>query len=123
MSKNRAPELRLKKKDELLKLLEEQKIELASLRVAQVSGGAASKLSKIRIVRKTIARVLTIITQTERQELRKFYKGKKFLPTQLRAKKTRAIRKALTASELKLKSPKSLAKLRAFPKRVYALKA
>uniref|UniRef100_A0A0K0F030 Large ribosomal subunit protein uL29 n=1 Tax=Strongyloides venezuelensis TaxID=75913 RepID=A0A0K0F030_STRVS len=119
----RASELRTKKKDELMKTLVEQKATLASLRVAQVTGGAASKLSKIRVVRKNIARILTILSQTERQELRKYYKGKKYLPTELRAKKTRAMRKGLTKHELSLKSAKQLAKLRAFPKRVFALKA
>uniref|UniRef100_A0A0N5BGK1 Large ribosomal subunit protein uL29 n=1 Tax=Strongyloides papillosus TaxID=174720 RepID=A0A0N5BGK1_STREA len=119
----RASELRTKKKDELMKTLVEQKATLASLRVAQVTGGAASKLSKIRVVRKNIARILTILSQTERQELRKYYKGKKYLPTELRAKKTRAMRKGLTKHELNLKSAKQLAKLRAFPKRVFALKA
>uniref|UniRef100_A0AAF5I0R1 Large ribosomal subunit protein uL29 n=2 Tax=Strongyloides stercoralis TaxID=6248 RepID=A0AAF5I0R1_STRER len=119
----RASELRTKKKDELMKSLVEQKATLASLRVAQVTGGAASKLSKIRVVRKNIARILTVLSQTERQELRKYYKGKKFLPTELRAKKTRAMRKGLTKHEQNLKSAKQLAKLRAFPKRVFALKA
>uniref|UniRef100_A0A0N4Z9E3 Large ribosomal subunit protein uL29 n=1 Tax=Parastrongyloides trichosuri TaxID=131310 RepID=A0A0N4Z9E3_PARTI len=119
----RSADLRSKKKDELMKTLVEQKASLASLRVAQVTGGAASKLSKIHVVRKNIARILTVLSQTERQELRKFYKGKKYLPTQLRAKKTRAIRKGLTKHESSLKSAKQLAKQRAYPKRLFALKA
>ena len=36
-------------------------------------GGAASKLSKIRVVRKSIARVLTVTNQKQKAELRKFY--------------------------------------------------
>ena len=36
-------------------ILDELKTELAQLRFAKVSGGAASKLSKIRVVRKSIA--------------------------------------------------------------------
>lgn len=39
-----------------------------------MTGGPASKLSKIRTVRKAIARILTVINQTQKQELRKFYK-------------------------------------------------
>jgi large subunit ribosomal protein L35e len=35
------------KKEELLKQLEDLKVELSQLRVAKVTGGAASKLSKI----------------------------------------------------------------------------
>jgi hypothetical protein len=41
-------------------------------------------------VRKSIARVLTVLTQQQRAALRQFYKGKKYLPLDLRAKKTRA---------------------------------
>ena len=40
-------DLRGKKKDELQKQLEDLKQELMSLRVAKVTGGAASKLSKM----------------------------------------------------------------------------
>lgn len=47
-------------------------------------------------VRKSIARVLTVITQKQRQNLREFYKGKNYLPLDLRYKKTRAIRRRLT---------------------------
>ncbi|ELW48125.1 60S ribosomal protein L35 [Tupaia chinensis] len=42
------------------------------------TGGAASKLSKIRVVRESIACVLTVINQTGKENLRKFYKGKKY---------------------------------------------
>merc|ERR1712212_861074 len=89
MAKVKAHELRLKKKEELVKQLDELKQELASLRVAQVTGGAASKLSKIRIVRKSIARVLTITNQKQKSELKKFYKNKKGKPLDLRKKLTR----------------------------------
>uniref|UniRef100_A0A914E652 Large ribosomal subunit protein uL29 n=1 Tax=Acrobeloides nanus TaxID=290746 RepID=A0A914E652_9BILA len=115
-------ELRGKKKEELTKLLDEQKTELAGLQVSKVTGGAASKLSKIRVVRKNISRILTIMNQAQKLNLRKFYKGKKYLPLDLRPRKTRAIRRALTKHEQSLKSKKQLAKLRTQPKRVYALK-
>uniref|UniRef100_A0A3P8UGU1 Large ribosomal subunit protein uL29 n=1 Tax=Cynoglossus semilaevis TaxID=244447 RepID=A0A3P8UGU1_CYNSE len=68
-------DLRGKKKEELLKQLDDLKNELSQLRVAKVTGGAASKLSKIRVVRKSIARVLTVINQTQKENLRKFYKS------------------------------------------------
>ncbi|GMT05234.1 hypothetical protein PENTCL1PPCAC_27408, partial [Pristionchus entomophagus] len=92
-------------------------------RVSKVTGGAASKLSKIRVVRKNIARILTVINQTQKQELRKFYKGKKYLPTDIRYKKTRAMRRALTTHEASLKSAKQLAKARKFVTRKFAVKA
>jgi len=41
-------------------------------------------------VRKSIARVLTVMTAQQRTALRSFYEKKKYLPLDLRAKKTRA---------------------------------
>lgn len=49
--------------------------------------------------------------------------NKKQKPLDLRPKKTRAIRRALTKHEKNLKTPKQLKKLRAFPKRVFAVKS
>merc|ERR1712024_352924 len=99
MAKVKAKELRGKKKEELLKQLHGLKTELAQLRVAKVTGGAASKLSKIRVIRKSVARVHIVMNQKQKDNLRKFYKGKKYKPLDLRPKKTRAIRKALSAHE------------------------
>ena len=132
MGKLKVHELRTKNKGDLTKQLEELKTELAALRVAKVTGGAASKLSKMcaapprcaavaaaaegpcgpsaegshgrsaaraparpdnrrgrrfsrapraprarsKVVRKSIARVLTVINQTQKQQLRIFYKDK-----------------------------------------------
>ena len=47
-------------------------------------------------MRKSIARVLTVTNQKARQNLREYYKKKKYLPLDLRPKKTRAIRRRLT---------------------------
>ncbi len=47
MAKLKVHELRNKNKADLMKQLEELKTELAALRVAKVTGGAASKLSKM----------------------------------------------------------------------------
>ena len=60
-----------------------------------MTGGAASKLSKIRVIRKSIARVHIVMHQKQKENLRKFYKGKKYKPLDLRPKKTRAIRKVV----------------------------
>ena len=87
-----------------------------------MTGGAASKLSKIRVVRKSIARVHIVMHQKQKENLRKLYKNKKYKPLDLRPKKTRAIRKALTGHEKSLKSAKTLRRLRAFPVRKYAVK-
>merc|ERR1712087_731510 len=116
-------ELRNKSKVDLMGQLDEMKSELASLRVAKVTGGAASKLSKIKVVRKSIARVLTVINQKKKETLRTFYADKAFIPLDLRTKKTRAIRKALTKQQKKLKTLKQQKKDKHYPLRKYAVKA
>ncbi|XP_026293024.1 60S ribosomal protein L35 isoform X2 [Frankliniella occidentalis] len=123
MGKIKCSELRTKDKKELTKQLEELKYELNNLRVAKVTGGAASKLSKIRVVRKAIARVYIVMHQKQKENLRKFYKNKKYKPLDLRPKKTRAIRRALTKHESKLLTQKEIRKRSAFPPRVFAVKA
>uniref|UniRef100_A0AAY3ZZP2 Large ribosomal subunit protein uL29 n=1 Tax=Denticeps clupeoides TaxID=299321 RepID=A0AAY3ZZP2_9TELE len=122
-AKIKARDLRGKKKEELLKQLDDLKVELSQLRVAKVTGGAASKLSKIRVVRKSIARVLTVINQTQKENLMKFYKGKKYKPLDLRPKKTRAIRRRLTKHEEGLMTKKMQRKSRLYSIRKFAVKA
>lgn len=123
MTRVKTHELRGKKKEELLKMLDEQKTELASLQVAKVTNGAISKLSNIHVVRKNIARILTVINQAQKLNLLKFYKGKKYRPLDLRYKKTRAQRRALTKHEQLLKTHKQKVAERRCPVRIYALKA
>merc|ERR1711876_169938 len=98
MAIQKVSELRGKSKDELTKQLNEFKQELNNLRVAKVSGsGAPSKLGRIRDVRKSISRTLTVINQTQKDAVRQLYKGKKNKPLDLRPKKTRAIRRQLNS--------------------------
>lgn len=61
--------------------------------------------------------------QKQKENLRKFYKNKKFKPLDLRAKKTRALRRQLSKSDLNRKTKKTLRKLQAYPARMYAVKA
>ena len=119
----KAYELRKKSKGDLLNQLKELKTELAALRVAKVTGGAPNKLSKIKVVRLSIAQVLTVIRQNQLKNLREAYAGKKYLPLDLRPKKTRAIRRRLTASEAGAKTAKQAKKEAYFPTRKYAVKA
>jgi len=72
-AKIKAYELRSSNKSTLVKKLEELKNELAQLRVAKVTGGAQSKLAKIKVVRKSIARVLTVYNQTQKSKVRRFF--------------------------------------------------
>lgn len=87
MAKIKAWDLRGKKEEELLnEAAAWLKVELLQLRVTKVTGGAASKLSKVGIVHKSIAQVLTVINQNHKENLRKLYKGKKYKSPDLGAK-------------------------------------
>merc|ERR1712087_270184 len=123
MAKLKVSELRGKSKQELLNQLKDLKQELALLRVAKVTGGAPNKLSKIKVVRLSIARVLTVISQNQKAALQKAYEGKQHKPLDLRVKKTRAIRKALTKEQKSLKTVKEQKKTAQFSLRKYAIKA
>ena len=155
LAKIKVSELRTKKKNELLKQLEELRTELAALRVAQVTGGAPSKLAKMhpivcvfcynsvlkssfpsflwdhgfsltmhsKLVRKSVAQVLTVINQTRKFQLREFYKGKKYKPLDLRAKKTKAKRLELTKAQRRIRTPRLIKRRKEWPRRLYAVRA
>merc|ERR1712224_66002 len=123
MAKLKVSELRTKSKTDLLNQLKDLKTELAALRVAKVTGGAPNKLSKIKVVRLSIARVLTVISQNQKAALAKAYEGKKYKPLDLRVKKTRAIRKALTKEQAAKKTVKQLKRGSQFALRKFAIKA
>ncbi|KAF0692089.1 Aste57867_16780 [Aphanomyces stellatus] len=119
----KAHELRKQSKSELLAQLDDFQQELAQLRVAKVTGGAASKLAKIKVVRRSIARVLTVYNQTQKARLREKLGQGKHVPVDLREKKTRAIRRQLTKEERAIKTLKQQKKEAYFPKRRFAVKA
>lgn len=122
MVKVRAAELRKKDHEQLKKQVEDLKTELASLRVAKVAGGAPAKLAKIKSVRKSIATVLTVIHELKFSKLKADNKDKKkYLPLELREKRTRSIRRRLTKqqqSEVTLRIAKRLAN---FPQRRFSV--
>lgn len=119
----KAYELRGLPKEELLKTLAENRKQLAELHVAKVTGGAASKIAKIKSVRKSIARVLTVHNQQQKEGIRKAAAGQKYISKDLRVKKTRAMRRALTKEQKSKKTRKQANKDRHFPMRKYAVKA
>merc|ERR1711918_226611 len=125
MTKVKCYELRKqsKSKADLTKQLDELKNELSNLRVAKVTGGAASKLSKIKVVRQNIARVLTVINETQKGALRQHYAGLKYAPLDLRVKKTRAIRRRLTQHESRMQTERQRKRAALFPLRKFAVKA
>ncbi len=88
-----------------------------------MTNGAASKLGKIRLVRKNIARVLTVVNQKTLDTMKKEVTGLKRIPKQLRAKKTRAIRRALTKEQSSKLTVKAAKKAANFAPRKFALSA
>ncbi len=134
---------RKKNNTELLADLKKLREDLQQIRFTRVSGTAVSKLSKIKTLRKEIARVLTIIRENKKNEVvskllerktQEIKDGKeeevtktiknlkvKHIPIDLRAKKTRAQRKALTKFENNLLTLKQLKRKLNFPKRKFAV--
>lgn len=136
----KAVELRKKSPEELQSELKKLREELQNIRFTKVSGTAVSKLSKIKVLRKSIARCLTVInnfnkvkaieklrTRTTTDEagnkIEKTIKNikPKHLPTNLRFKKTRALRKALTKSQAKKVNVRVLKRRLNFPLRRFAV--
>jgi large subunit ribosomal protein L35e len=73
-------------------------------------------------VRKSIARVLTVINTTQRSQLRIFYKGKKYIPLDLRPKQTRAMRRRLSKEDASRVTERQKKRQRHFPQRNFAVK-
>ena len=73
-------------------------------------------------LRKSIARVLTVINAKQRAQLRLFYKNKKYMPLDLRPKQTRAIRRRLSEKESSATLEKTRKRNTHFPQRKYAIK-
>ncbi|ORY66365.1 ribosomal L29 protein-domain-containing protein [Pseudomassariella vexata] len=120
-SKVKAGALWSKNKEDLTKQLSELKTELGQLRIQKIAS-AGSKLNKIHDLRKSIARVLTVVNIKQRAQLRLFYKNKKYMPLDLRPKQTRAIRRRLSAADASKKLEKTRKREQHFPQRKYAVK-
>jgi large subunit ribosomal protein L35e len=110
--------------EELLKGLDEYKKELANLRTLKVTGGStASKISKIKVYRKAIAKYLTVINEKNRARIRDDLKKSKYIPTDLRSKRTRAIRRALTPHQKRIVTLRQAKRNNNIGARKFALKA
>ena len=138
-----AAEYRKKNTTELLSDLKKLREELQTIRFTKVTGTAVSKLSKIKPLRKQIARILTIIRENKKSEVisklltketkevvndketsvSKTIKNLKMkhLPLDLRPKKTRAIRRKMTKFESKLLTLKLFKRKLSFPMRKFAV--
>ncbi|KAM7222315.1 Ribosomal L29 domain containing protein [Rhypophila decipiens] len=120
--KVKASQLWGKNKEDLTKQLGELKTELGQLRIQKIVSSGA-KLNKIHDIRKSIARILTIINAKQRSALRLFYKNKKYIPLDLRAKQTRAIRRRLSPGDAAKTLLKTQKRQTHFPQRKFAVKA
>ncbi|CAD2221323.1 Ribosomal L29 protein, putative [Angomonas deanei] len=120
-------ECREKSKEDLMKQLNDYKKELSQLRVAQHmgNGGNDTRLLRIRPIRKSIARILTVLNQNERANLKKFYSERKLrnkAPKVIREKLTHRRRLALRENERRLKTRRQVRMAHRYPPRVYAVK-
>ena len=107
---------------ELTDALENMKQELQQLRISQVTGGVQSKLAKIKTVRKSIARILTVMTDNQKRAVAQAYAKKKFIPLDLRPKLTRAKRRELTKKEKRARTKKHEKKIKNRPKLLFVYK-
>merc|ERR1711939_1062002 len=130
--------LRAQKVEELVEKLNNLQEEAGSLRTNKVTSGVASKLTKIKVVRKNIARSMTIINEKKRDEIKKLWKSRSALkayneenktnyrysdkPLACRERKTRAQRRALTKRQRNLKTLRQHKQAVNFPRRNYALR-
>ena len=123
MSYLKAKDARDKNKDELLKSLKDAKMELSMLRVAKQSQGAASKVAKIKVLRKNCARILTVLSQKQRDTLKAFYAKKpSATPKCLKRKLTKSRRMALSKAEKAHKTSRALKREQKYPVRKFAVK-
>lgn len=76
-----------------------------------------------KVIRKSIARVLTVFNQNQRAANKKNYRKTKWTPLDMRQKKTRAIRRRLTQTEAGKKTVRQFKKEMYFGKRKYAVLA
>ena len=138
-----AKEYRKKNNEALLADLKKLREDLQNIRFTKGSGTAVAKLTKIKSLRKQIARVLTIIRENKKSEVvknlrtrvTKEQKGEKEeevkttvknlkvknIPLDLRPKLTRAKRRQLTKYERKLVTLRQLKRKLNFPVRKFAV--
>jgi large subunit ribosomal protein L35e len=116
---------RAKNKEELLKAVKDAKQELLTLRVQKQSNNApASKIGKIRVLRKNVARILTVLSHKTRDAMRQTFAklNPNKLPKNLRPKLTHRRRLALSRKEKSFKSARSVKKASKYPVRKFAVK-
>ena len=99
--------------------LKELKAELARLRFEKVTGGAQTKVSRLRVCKKEIARLMTIINTERKTQLKKYYSQAKYVPKQLRVKATKKERRQLTAAQKNRLTTRAAKMAQHFPMRKF----
>lgn len=117
-----AKTIQAKTRGNILKDLKTYREELNKLRVAALTQGP-SRAAAIKGVRKNIARSLTIAHKKHRDIVRKSFKGASHLPKDLRVKKTRAQRRALTPGERAIRTLRQKKRATAVQNRKFAVQA
>ena len=117
----KASVLRKKNEEQLNKDLEEFRKNLAELKFNKVSASQQMKVSKLRTVRKDIARVLTVLNTLKKDQAREQFAKAKYQPFDLRAKKTRKLRRKLTKNQRNLTTLKERKRAENFPQRKFAV--
>merc|ERR1719473_379558 len=95
-TKERAHELRGQDDSALTTKLNSLREELVKLRTSKVSSGPQVKLARIRVVRKSIAKVLTVLNEKRRNAAKTEWKKKKYNPYDLRARGSKHSRRQFT---------------------------
>ena len=138
-----AKEYRKKNTSDLLNDLKKLREDLQKIRFTKGTGTAVAKLSKIKDLRKQIARILTIIRENKKADVVKGLREKvtkevkegkeeevkttiknlkmKHIPLDLRPKLTRAMRRRMTKFERKLVALRQLKRKLNFPMRKFAV--
>ena len=142
-----AKEYRKKNDKDLLDDLKKLREDLQKIRFTKGSGTAVAKLSKIKDLRKQIARILTVIRENKKLDVVKSLRERvskkegneekdkkeeevkttiknlkmKHIPLDLRPKLTRAMRRRMTKFERKLVTLRQLKRKLNFPMRKFAV--
>lgn len=93
------------------------------MRVSKVSSQPQVKLTKIKQVRKNIAKVLTVLSEKRIDAAKTEFKKKRYTPVDLRLKKTRAFRRKLSPFEAKKLTTRGQKRADNLKVRKYALAA
>ena len=117
----KAASLRKKTQKELEGDLDGFRKNLSELRFSKVSASQQMKVSKIKTVRKDIARTLTVLNTMKKDEAREAHKKSKYQPLDLRKKLTRRLRRRLTRAQLTKTTLRTQKRNENFPKRKYAV--